>query len=222
MIAQAEQKYGRTPGSVRLIGASKAQPTSAIRTLAALGVTAMGENYVQEAIKKQQDLADCDLEWHFIGHIQSNKTREIATHFAWVHSVDRTKIARRLAEQRPATAPLLNVCLEVNVDAQAGKSGASLAELDELARAVSELPRLKLRGLMAIPEPREEFAAQRRAFAKLRQARDRLNSLGLGLDTLSMGMSADAEAAIAEGATLIRLGTALFGPRPSDRPRPPT
>jgi hypothetical protein len=158
-------------------------------------------------------LADCDIEWHFIGPIQSNKTRDIAAHFNWVHSVERLKIAQRLSSQRPAELPPLNICLQVNVSGEASKSGCSLEELPQLAAEVARLPRLKLRGLMAIPAPSDEFEAQRRPFRALREAMAGLQATGLELDTLSMGMSGDLAAAIAEGATMVRIGTALFGPR---------
>ncbi|MDH3280572.1 MAG: YggS family pyridoxal phosphate-dependent enzyme [Gammaproteobacteria bacterium] len=212
-IDAAERKYARVPGSVQLLAASKAQPVSAMRTLAGLGVRAFGENYVKEGLEKQHALRGNDLEWHFIGHVQSNKTRDIASRFAWVHSVDRIKIAHRLAAQRPPELPPLNVCIEVNIDRQSGKSGVDIDDLGALAVAMAALKGLRLRGLMAIPMPRAELTEQRQAFAQLRRARDRLNRAGLQLDTLSMGMSADLEAAIAEGATIVRIGTALFGPR---------
>ena len=174
-----------------------------------------GENYLQEALEKQTQLADLPLIWHFIGPIQSNKTRPIAEHFDWVHSVDRLKIAQRLSEQRPAHLPALNICLQVNVSGEQSKSGCSPEELTALARAVVALPNLRLRGLMAIPEPTDDVAAQHAAFARLRQLRD---ELALNLDTLSMGMSHDLEAAIAEGATWVRIGTALFGARDYGQP----
>ena len=170
----------------------------------------MGENYLQEALAKQLELTDLPLTWHFIGPIQSNKTRAIAEHFDWVHSVDRLKIAQRLSEQRPAGLPALNVCVQVNVSGEASKSGCNPDELPALAQAIAALPHLKLRGLMAIPEPTDDPAAQAAAFARVRQLQDSLN---LGLDTLSMGMSHDLEAAIAQGATWVRIGTALFGAR---------
>ncbi len=213
VIDAAEREYGRAPGSVQLLAASKAQPVTALRALADLGVGAFGENYVQEGVAKQDALSDCQLEWHFIGHVQSNKTRDIASRFAWVHSVDRIKIASRLAAHRPVSLGPLNVCIEVNVDREPGKSGVSPDELTTLAAAIHDMEGLRLRGLMAIPMPRTGLAEQRLAFAELRRARDQLNAASLSLDTLSMGMSADIEAAIAEGATIVRIGTALFGPR---------
>ncbi|MCP1641658.1 pyridoxal phosphate enzyme (YggS family) [Pseudomonas citronellolis] len=189
---------------------SKTKPAADIREAHAAGLDDFGENYLQEALGKQVELADLALTWHFIGPIQSNKTRPIAEHFHWVHSVDRLKVAERLSAQRPADLPPLNVCLQVNVSGEDSKSGCAPEELPALARAVAALPNLKLRGLMAIPEPTEDIAAQRAAFARLREL---LTALNLGLDTLSMGMSHDLEAAIAEGATWVRIGTALFGAR---------
>jgi len=213
-IDEALTRHGRVPGSVTLLAVSKTRSSEELRALAAAGVSRFGENYLQEALEKIAALQDLALEWHFIGPIQSNKTRPIAEHFDWVHSVDRLKLALRLSEQRPEHLPPLNICLQVNVSAEQSKAGISLAELPELARQVAMLPRLRLRGLMAIPAPAEDFATQRQPFRLMRQALEQLNSEGLGLDTLSMGMSDDLEAAIAEGATLVRIGTALFGPRP--------
>lgn len=212
-IRAAEQRFQRPPGSVRLLAASKTQSPAAIAAIAAAGQTCFGENYVQEALDKMVELATLDLEWHFIGPIQANKTRGIAEHFAWVHGVDRLKIAERLSAQRPDHLPPLNVCLQVNVDREPTKHGLDESEVAEVARAVAALPRLRLRGLMAIPAPAADFAAQRRPLARLRELWERLNAGGLALDTLSMGMTDDLEAAIAEGATLVRVGTALFGPR---------
>ncbi|KES23997.1 MULTISPECIES: YggS family pyridoxal phosphate-dependent enzyme [Pseudomonas] len=209
-IREAEQACGRPSGSVALLAVSKTKPAADIREAHAAGLDDFGENYLQEALGKQVELADLALTWHFIGPIQSNKTRPIAEHFHWVHSVDRLKVAERLSAQRPAHLPPLNVCLQVNVSGEASKSGCAPEELPALARAVAALPNLKLRGLMAIPEPTEDVAAQRAAFARLREL---LTALNLGLDTLSMGMSHDLEAAIAEGATWVRIGTALFGAR---------
>lgn len=176
-----------------------------------LGQRDFGESYLQEALAKQARLTDFDIVWHFIGPIQSNKTRAIASHFSWVHSVDRLKIAQRLSDQRPPQLPPLNVCIEVNVSGEASKSGTALAGLPDLAAAVARLPRLKLRGLMAIPAPTDEFEQQRAAFRALRQALEALPSEGL--DTLSMGMSDDLEAAVYEGSTMVRVGSAIFGPR---------
>lgn len=189
---------------------SKTKPASAIREIHAAGVHDFGENYLQEALTKQQALSDLPLIWHFIGPIQSNKTKAIAEHFDWVHSVDRLKIAQRLSEQRPAGLAPLNICLQVNVSGEDSKSGCTPADLPALAKAVAALPNLRLRGLMAIPEPTEDRATQEAAFASLRKLQE---GLGLGLDTLSMGMSHDLEAAIAQGATWVRIGTALFGAR---------
>lgn len=212
-IRAAERAHGRAPGSVSLLAASKTHPPAHIRALAGCGQRAFGENYVQEALEKQAQLQDLALEWHFIGPIQSNKTRAIAAHFAWVHSVDRLKVARRLSEQRDPALPELNVCIEVNVSGEASKGGVTPSELPALAEAVALLPRLRLRGLMAIPAPAADFQAQRAPLARLAALQGELNDRGLGLDTLSMGMSDDLEAAVAEGATLVRIGTALFGPR---------
>ena len=213
-IRAAEQRFQRPPGSVRLLAVGKTQPAAAIAALAAAGQRDFGENYFQEALDKMTELATLEREWHFIGPMQANKTRGIAEHFAWVHSVDRLKIAERLSAQRPDHLPPLNVCLQVNIDREPTKHGLDEAELAEVAHAVATLPRLRLRGLMAIPAPAAEFAAQRRPFARLRKLRERLADAGLVLDTLSAGMSDDLEAAIAEGATLVRIGTALFGSRP--------
>ena len=209
-IASAAQAAGREPASVQLLAVSKTKPAAAIRELYAAGVRDFGENYLQEALTKQQTLGDLPLIWHFIGPIQSNKTKAIAEHFDWVHSVDRLKIAQRLSEQRPAGLAPLNICLQVNVSGEDSKSGCAAAELPALAKAVAALPNLRLRGLMAIPEPTDERAAQEAAFASLRNL---LEQQHLGLDTLSMGMSHDLEAAIAQGATWVRIGTALFGAR---------
>ncbi|MEN5034075.1 YggS family pyridoxal phosphate-dependent enzyme [Pseudomonas sp. TWI929] len=209
-IASAAQAAGREPASVQLLAVSKTKPASAIREIHAAGVSDFGENYLQEALTKQQALGDLPLIWHFIGPIQSNKTKAIAEHFDWVHSVDRLKIAQRLSEQRPAGLAPLNICLQVNVSGEDSKSGCAPADLPALAKAVAALPNLRLRGLMAIPEPTDDRAAQEAAFASLRQLQE---GLGLGLDTLSMGMSHDLEAAIAQGATWVRIGTALFGAR---------
>lgn len=213
-LRKACESAGREPHQVALVAVSKTQPAHAVAQAYQAGQRRFGENYLQEALDKQAELAELtDLEWHFIGPIQSNKTRAIAEHFAWVHSVEREKIARRLSDQRPASLPPLQICLQVNIDEEVSKSGVSLAQLPELARAVDALPRLQLRGLMAIPAPKEEGEAQRASFARLRQALEALNAEGLKLDTLSMGMSADLEAAVAEGATLVRVGTDIFGPR---------
>ncbi|OAI95051.1 YggS family pyridoxal phosphate-dependent enzyme [Pseudomonas putida] len=209
-IQAAATAAGRDPANIQLLAVSKTKPASAVREAFAAGVRDIGENYLQEALGKQAELADLPLTWHFIGPIQSNKTRAIAEHFDWVHSVDRLKIAQRLSEQRPDHLAPLNLCLQVNVSGEASKSGCTPQELPALAQAVAALPRLRLRGLMAIPEPTDDRAAQDAAFARVRELQD---SLGLGLDTLSMGMSHDLESAIAQGATWVRIGTALFGAR---------
>ncbi|GAB1619532.1 YggS family pyridoxal phosphate-dependent enzyme [Pseudomonas kermanshahensis] len=209
-IASAAQAAGRDPASIQLLAVSKTKPASAIREIYAAGVRDVGENYLQEALTKQEALRDLPLIWHFIGPIQSNKTKAIAEHFDWVHSVDRLKIAQRLSEQRPAALAPLNICLQVNVSGEDSKSGCAPGDLPALAAAVAKLPNLRLRGLMAIPEPTDDRAAQEAAFASLRTLQQHL---GLGLDTLSMGMSHDLEAAIAQGATWVRIGTALFGAR---------
>lgn len=209
-IRAAAQASGRDLDHIGLLAVSKTKPAAAVREAYAAGIRDFGENYLQEALEKQAELSELPLIWHFIGPIQSNKTKPIAEHFAWVHSVDRLKIAQRLSEQRPTDLPPLNICLQVNVSAEDSKSGCAPAELAALAQAVSQLPNLRLRGLMAIPEPTDDVAAQRAAFARLRELRD---GLPLPLDTLSMGMSHDLDAAIAEGATWVRIGTALFGAR---------
>ena len=211
-IARAAADAGRNPAEVRLLAVSKTWPADAVREAAA-GQHAFGENYVQEGVAKVEALADLGLEWHFIGPLQSNKTRPVANSFAWVHSIDRLKIAQRLSEQRDVFLPPLQVCIQVNVSGEASKSGVSLAELPGLARAVASLPRLRLRGLMTIPEPTADVALQRSRFAALRQLMAQLRADGLDLDTLSMGMSDDLEAAIAEGSTMVRVGTAIFGSR---------
>ena len=213
-IADASQQSSRAAGNVQLLAVSKTKPAAAIRAAAACGLRDFGENYLQEALGKQAELADLDLVWHFIGPIQSRKAKALAEHFDWVHSVDRLKVAQVLSERRPAALPPLNICLQVNISAEDSKSGCSAAELPALAAAVAALPGLRLRGLMAIPEPTDDVAAQHAAFARLRQLRDELAvQLGTPLDTLSMGMSDDLEAAIAEGATWVRVGSALFGAR---------
>ncbi len=212
-MRSAALKAGRSPHNIRLIGASKGQSARAMRELALLGVRDFGENYTEEALAKRAQLRDVDIIWHFIGRIQSNKTRDIARYFSWVHSVDRAKIARRLSEQRPHDRPPLNVCLQVNVQAEQSKAGLLPEKVAEVAHAIAALRGIRLRGLMTIPRPSDDFDTQRRPFARLRHLRDTLNEQGLSMDTLSMGMSADMEAAILEGATMVRIGTALFGPR---------
>jgi PLP dependent protein len=209
-IREAAQASQRDCAAIGLLAVSKTKPAAAIRQAFVAGVRDFGENYLQEALEKQLELGDLPLIWHFIGPIQSNKTKAIAEHFAWVHSVDRLKIAQRLSDQRPAHLPALNICLQVNVSGEASKSGCNPDELPALAQAVTQLPNIRLRGLMTIPEPTDDVACQHAAFARLRELQD---GLGLDLDTLSMGMSHDLEAAIAEGATWVRIGTALFGAR---------
>jgi pyridoxal phosphate enzyme (YggS family) len=213
-IAAAALAAGREAPTIGLLAVSKTFGAEAVAEAVAAGQRAFGESYVQEAVDKIAQLADRDLEWHFIGPIQSNKTRLVAEHFHWVHSVATLKTARRLSEQRPAGLGPLSVCLQVNVSGESTKSGVSEAELPALAAAVASLPGLRLRGLMCIPAPAEGIDAQRRPFARLGWLRDRLVADGLCLDTLSMGMSDDLEAAVAEGATWVRVGSAIFGARP--------
>lgn len=214
-IVTACTATGRDPASVRLLAVSKTFPAEAVREARAAGQIAFGENYVQEGVAKIEALADLrgELEWHCIGPLQSNKTRAVAEHFDWVHSIDRLKIAERLAEQRPAHLPPLSVCLQVNVDGGTNKSGVPAEEALQLARAVAALPRLRLRGLMAIPEPAPDFEAQRALFLQAAVLFETLRAAGLALDTLSLGMSGDLEAAIAAGSTMVRVGTAIFGGR---------
>ena len=214
-MARACASVGRPASSVQLLCVSKTQPAEAVRAAVEAGETRFGENYVQEALDKIAALADLRerLEWHLIGPLQSNKTRVVAEAFDWVHSVDRLKIAQRLSDQRPAHLPPLQVCLQVNVSGEDSKSGLSPQELPAVAAAVAALPRLTLRGLMAIPAPTEGEAAQRAPHRRLHGLLDQLVASGLLLDTLSMGMSADLDAAIAEGATIVRIGTAIFGAR---------
>lgn len=212
-IAAAAELAGRAVGEVLLLAASKTFPAERIREAVAAGQRAFGENYVQEGLAKIGALDDLALEWHFIGPLQSNKTRPVAEHFDWVHGIERLKIAERLSAARGAGRPPLQVCIQVNVSGEASKSGVSPADTAPLAHAVAGLPNLRLRGLMAIPEPTDDLALARRRFAMLRELRDGLNRDGLSLDTLSMGMSDDLEAAILEGATIVRIGTAIFGER---------
>jgi pyridoxal phosphate enzyme (YggS family) len=209
-IREAAQASQRDCATVGLLAVSKTKPAAAIRQAFAAGVRDFGENYLQEALEKQRELGDLPLIWHFIGPIQSNKTKAIAEHFAWVHSVDRLKIAQRLSDQRPAHLPALNICLQVNVSGEPSKSGCNPDELPALAQAVTQLPNIRLRGLMTIPVPTDDLACQHAAFARLRELQD---GLGLSLDSLYMGMSHDLEAAFAEVATWVRIGTALFGAR---------
>jgi len=212
-IASAALRYGRGAGSVGLVAISKGHDPEAIRGLATLGQRDFGENYLQEAGPKLQQLADLGLTWHFTGQIQGNKTRPIAESFAWVHTLDRERIAQRLNEQRPPDAPPINVCLQVRLEDEAGKGGVAPAEVAQLALQLREYPRLRLRGLMTIPPHHESFEAQRACFERLTSCMADLNARGFALDTLSMGMSDDLEAAIAAGATWVRIGTALFGER---------
>jgi PLP dependent protein len=206
-------RYARAADSVRLIAVSKTQPAAAIRALAELGQRDFAENYVQEALPKLAVLDDLSLTWHFIGQLQTNKTRAVAEHFHWVHTLDRERIAARLSEQRSPHAPPLNICIQVRLADEPGKGGISKTELAPLARRVLELPRLRLRGLMCIPPPREGFEAQRQLFAELADCARELRERSVPLDTLSMGMSGDLEAAVAAGATCVRIGTAIFGER---------
>ena len=212
-IQAACQAAGRATDSVQLLAVSKTWGPDAVRQAHAAGLTAFGENYIQEAVDKITALRDLPLQWHCIGPIQSNKTRLVAEHFDWVHSVDRLKIAQRLSEQRPADLPPLQVCIQVNVDGGENKSGVSPQELPALAQAVAALPRLQLRGLMTIPEPAETDAQMRAVHRQAKELFDHLRAQGMPLDTLSMGMSADMAAAIAEGSTMVRVGTAIFGQR---------
>jgi len=212
-IRSAAIAAGRDPESITLVAVTKAKTAESVRLAATAGVTDFGENYLQEAQVKMEQLADLTLKWHFIGGIQSNKTRAIAERFDWVQSVDRFGVARRLSEQRPFHAPPLNVCIQVALVPEPTKGGVAPDELGTLAAAIAGLPRLRLRGLMCVPPPQANAAAERAVFASLRMALEDLNAGGLKLDTLSMGMSGDFESAIAEGATLVRIGTALFGAR---------
>lgn len=212
-ICAAARQFGRNPDDISLLAVSKTWPAADIRDASAAGQKAFGENYVQEGIAKIAELGSLGLQWHFIGPLQSNKTRLVAESFDWVQSVDRLRIAERLSEQRPEALPPLQVCLQVNVSGEESKSGVSMDEVRLLARQVASLPRLKLRGLMAIPAPVEGFSLQRRAFHCLRVLYEQLKTEGLLLDTLSMGMSHDLEAAIAEGSSMVRVGTAIFGTR---------
>jgi pyridoxal phosphate enzyme (YggS family) len=216
-IAHAAELVGRDPGTISLIAVSKTHPVEAIEDALAAGQRAFGENYVQEALEKMRRLAAHlearGIEWHMIGPLQSNKTRSVAESFSWVHSVERERIAERLSEQRPAGLAPLNVLLQANVSGEASKSGIAPDDVAPLARRVAQLPRLRLRGLMAIPEPTRDVTLQRARFRSLRELFERLRAEGLQLDTLSMGMSDDMEAAVAEGATMLRIGTAIFGAR---------
>ena len=212
-VSELERRYDRPAGSVGLVAVSKTKPAEAVVAAYAAGQRDFGENQLQDARSKIEALRDLDIVWHFIGPIQSNKTRGVAEAFSWVHSLDRVKIAKRLNDQRPEGMPAVQVCIQVNVSGEATKSGIRLEELEEFTSIVSALPRLRLRGLMTIPEPAEDLEAQRLPFRQLKQAMLELNQSGFELDTLSMGMTDDMEAAIAEGATWVRIGTAIFGPR---------
>jgi pyridoxal phosphate enzyme (YggS family) len=212
-IVKAAKKYQRQPQSVQLLAVSKMQSADAIRKAAAAGITAVGESYLQEALDKINVLSDLKLCWHFIGPIQSNKTRAIAEHFDWVHSVDRLKIAQRLNQQRPEQLAPLNICLQVNISGEETKAGISLEQLEPLARQVAALPQLNLRGLMVIPQANENYDQQREVFSQLAAVAAQLKAQHPQLDTLSMGMSTDLEAAIAAGSTIVRIGTDIFGPR---------
>ncbi len=214
-IAAAAARSGRTASSVTLLAVSKAQPAERVCAAAAQGVRDFGESYLDEALVKLAALEDLPLTWHFVGRMQANKTRPVAERFAWVHGVDRLRIAERLSAQRPFHAPALNICIQVNLAGEASKGGVPPAELPALAAQVAALPRLRLRGLMCIPPEETEPARQRQWFAKLRRLEEQLNAGGAGLDTLSMGMSEDFESAILEGASIVRIGTALFGQRPA-------
>ncbi|MFT7287687.1 MAG: pyridoxal phosphate enzyme (YggS family) [Halieaceae bacterium] len=212
-LSTAAEKYRRDPASITLMAVSKTQPEGAVRAAAAAGLRHFGENYLQEAVGKIDACADLDLCWHYIGPIQSNKTRPIAEHFHWVHSVDREKVLRRLSEQRPAGLADLNICLQVNISGEDSKSGVDSSALEQLLAVADALPRLHLRGLMAIPAPQENFVEQKAACDQLAALFARAQQAYPSLDTLSMGMSADMEAAIAAGSTLLRIGTAIFGSR---------
>ena len=212
-IDEAARRSGRDPGAITLLAVSKTWPAATVREAAAAGQRSFGENYVQEGVDKATELAALGLQWHFIGPLQSNKTRAVAEAFDWVHSVDRLKIAQRLSEQRPETLPPLQLCLQVNISGEASKSGVTVGEVGDLARQVAKLPRVTLRGLMAIPAPSDDFSQQRQSFARLREVFEQLKRDGLALDTLSIGMSHDLEAAIAEGASMVRVGSAIFGER---------
>jgi pyridoxal phosphate enzyme (YggS family) len=212
-IRRAALSAGRDPDSITLIAVSKAKPAASLREVATAGVTDFGENYLQEAILKLDELADLPLHWHFIGGLQSNKTRAVAERFDWVHGIDRYSVARRLSEQRPFHAAPLNLCIQVAVVPEPTKGGVDPGSLSALASKTADLKRVTLRGLMCVPPPQPTVAAERAVFAQLRALKERLNAEGHHLDTLSMGMSGDFESAIAEGATHVRIGTALFGSR---------
>lgn len=214
-IRAAAERYNRDPGGIQLVAISKKKPAEMIEAALAAGQTDFGENYLQDALHKIEALADSPAIWHFVGDIQSNKTRDIAAHFAWAHAVDRFKIARRLSDQRPEGMAPLNICIQINIDDESSKSGIVPGDAAELAAQIAELPNVRLRGLMALPAFTDDLASQRRPFAALREIFEQLNIDGHTLDTLSIGMSADLEAAIAEGATHVRVGTDIFGARES-------
>ena len=213
LLAKAAVDAGRSADAVQLLAVSKKQPLSSIIEAAAAGQRNFGENQVAEGVEKIKSIANDELVWHFIGHLQTNKTRAVAEHFDWVHSIDRLKTARRLSDQRPANLPELNVCVQVDVDNEPGKSGVAIHATLDLAREVLELPRLRLRGLMCLPAIRDDFEGQREPFRRLRRLADQLSANGISTDTLSIGMSADFRAAIFEGSTMVRVGTAIFGTR---------
>ena len=213
LLAKAMVEAGRAPEQIRLLAVSKKKPADAVLEAYSAGQRDFGENFVQEGLEKIAAVDRDDAMWHFIGRLQSNKTKAVSRHFQWVHTIDRLKIARRLSAQRPPDAADLNVCIEVNIDSEDNKSGVAPDEVGDLAAAVTELPRLKLRGLMCLPAIRTDFEEQRRPFSALRTLMESLNESGLQMDTLSMGMTADYAAAIREGATIVRIGTALFGAR---------
>ena len=213
LLAKAAVDAGRSADQVQLLAVSKKKPVEAILEAYSAGQRDFGENFVQEGVEKIAAVDKDDAIWHFIGHLQANKTKDVALHFQWVHTIDRLKIARRLSQQRPEDIPNLNVCIEVNIDAETNKSGVPADEVANLAAAVAALPRLRLRGLMCLPAIRHELPDQRQPFARLRALMESLNQSGMQMDTLSMGMTADYAAAIQEGATIIRIGTAIFGAR---------
>ena len=212
-IAEAARAAGRLPESIQLLAVSKTWPLACVLEATEAGQRAFAENYVQEGVDKAIATVDRQIDWHFIGPLQSNKTRQVVEHFAWVHSIERLKIAERLSIQRPATLPPLQVCVQINVSGEASKSGCAPDDALALCQAVAALPNLQLRGLMAIPEPTDDIAAQHSPFRQLREIYEHIRAAGLPLDTLSMGMSHDLEAAVAEGATIVRIGTAIFGER---------
>jgi hypothetical protein len=217
LLAQAAADAGRSREEIRLLAVSKEKPVEYVLEAASAGQCDFGENFVQEGLKKMDEAGRDDLIWHFIGHLQANKTRPVAERFHWVHTVDRLKIAERLSRQRPVYANDLNICIQVNIDEEAAKAGVPATEVLQLAQAVSELRGLRLRGLMCIPAVRQGFEEQRKPFAKMRMLAESLRESGINTDTLSMGMTADYAAAIHEGATIVRIGTALFGARESQR-----